>query len=283
MRRVREVPISVITKDGANTAAPGTAVTVTRVTNEPSAYPVRLVRTGPASGVVMHEELSDGLFDEINNVLDANILLASGTDRFLFGEEVYYRVYAERHHVQDSEGALRLLLRTACRNVYGPFLFWLTAVAPQVAAEELAYIINNSKSPHVRSALRAIILFGEPSTGWLSERLENKYKRHPQPPDFYWFFKNMAERKAVDRRLRALQCSPTTLTVLPDANPVAAQTLLSNGSEATGHLTRACMKVFKGEGKYRRVARELDILAYGQRLLEAAPEIWPRMKDLIAI
>jgi len=44
---------------------------------------------------MLHEELSDGLFDEINNVIEANTLLSGGKDAFFLGESIYYRIYAE--------------------------------------------------------------------------------------------------------------------------------------------------------------------------------------------
>lgn len=45
-----------------------------------------------SSGVIMHEELSENLFDEINNIIEANRLLSPTGDQFHFGEEVYYRI-----------------------------------------------------------------------------------------------------------------------------------------------------------------------------------------------
>jgi hypothetical protein len=112
VRRVREVPIPVFgqRKRGAKTS--GTAVTVARLTNDPSAPVVRLTRApGQASGVLLHEELSEGLFEEINNVLDADKQLAGTADKFVFSEEVYYRVYAERHHVQALQGQWRAVIQ----------------------------------------------------------------------------------------------------------------------------------------------------------------------------
>ena len=50
-----------------------------RITDDPSAPAVRLTRSkDDSSGFFLHEELYDGLFEEINNVLDANDLIAEG-------------------------------------------------------------------------------------------------------------------------------------------------------------------------------------------------------------
>jgi hypothetical protein len=70
------------------------------VVNDLKAVPVRLTRDrSVASGYFIHEEISDGIFDEINNVIDANRALARGQQHFLLGQLIYYRIYAERQHV----------------------------------------------------------------------------------------------------------------------------------------------------------------------------------------
>ena len=58
-------------------------------------FRVRLTRdTTLSSGSFVHEEVSDGIFDEINNVVDANRILARGQKNFFLGQRVYYRIYA---------------------------------------------------------------------------------------------------------------------------------------------------------------------------------------------
>jgi hypothetical protein len=82
-----------------------------RAVNDPSAIPVRLTRDAKlATGSFVHEEVSDAIFDEINNVVDANRILAKGQKDFLLGQSIYYRIYAERHHVKQSDETLALLL-----------------------------------------------------------------------------------------------------------------------------------------------------------------------------
>jgi hypothetical protein len=72
----------------------------------------------------VHEEVSSALFDEINNVIDANKILARGQPGFFLGQPVYYRIYAERHHVQQSEDTLRHMLRNGGADFYAPALYW---------------------------------------------------------------------------------------------------------------------------------------------------------------
>jgi hypothetical protein len=66
VRRVKEVPVPIVVAGRIGTMPSGTAVTVARVTNDPSAPVVRVTRApSQATGVLLHEELSDGLFEEI--------------------------------------------------------------------------------------------------------------------------------------------------------------------------------------------------------------------------
>jgi hypothetical protein len=95
-----------------------------RAVNDPQAIPVRLTRDPSfASGKFIYEEISDGIFDEINNVIDANRVLAKGQKDFFLGQSVYYRIYAERHHVRQSEETLALLLRNGIVDFYAPALY----------------------------------------------------------------------------------------------------------------------------------------------------------------
>jgi hypothetical protein len=52
-----------------------------------------------------------------------------------FSEEIYYRVYVERHHVQALQVHGELLFKTMSREIYAPGLFWLTVVPPSLVAE----------------------------------------------------------------------------------------------------------------------------------------------------
>ena len=60
-----------------------------RVVNDPGAIPVVLTRDrDKADGTFLHEEVSEAIFDEINNVVDANRVLTRGHSHFFFGPEV---------------------------------------------------------------------------------------------------------------------------------------------------------------------------------------------------
>src|SRR6185503_8181019 len=240
----------------------GTAVTVARLTNDPSAPVVRVTRApSQATGVLLHEELSDGLFEEINNVLDANRLLSGGTDRFVLGEEIYYRIYAERHHVQLA-GTQALLFRTALRDLYGPYLFWLTTVPHVSVARELFEAIETPKHPMILGAFRAVVLLGKDATAWLDALLDQKYKGWSQPPEFYWTFKKMAARtNLADRRLIAMRTAANAVLTLPDSPDIKVSDLLAAPEEAASNLSRVCVRVFRGDTSHRGLARQLDVAA----------------------
>ncbi len=284
VRRVREVPVPVVGQGRPAGVTTGTTVTVARLTNDPSAPVVRLTRApGQGSGVFLHEELSDGLFDEINNVLDANKLLAGAANQFVFGEEIYYRVYAERHHVQPSDGHAALLLMTASREIYAPFLFWLTTVPPRLVAEELIRSVDNPKHPVVLGAFRAVVLLGKEATAWLDSSLDRRYKRLSQPPEFYWTFKKMAGRTVTDRRLLAMRMTTTAVLDIPDTGAVSVGQLLAAPEETATHLSRVCLRVFRGEGRLRTLARQLDIAAYGKQVEEYAVQMWQEIRQLAGV
>src|SRR6185369_2371239 len=114
-----------------------------------TAIPVRLTRDKEvASGTFLHEEVSEGIFDEINNVLDANRVLARGSGAFLFGDEVYYRVYAELQHVKQPEVETKLLFRSGFR-IYGPCAYWLLELPDDMAAEILVDGYLHPTNPQV--------------------------------------------------------------------------------------------------------------------------------------
>jgi hypothetical protein len=113
--------------------------TQVRAVNDPNAIPVRLTRDPAlASGSFVHEEVSDGIFDEINNVIDANRILARGQKDFFLGQPVYYRIYAERHHVRQPEESFSLLLHNGIADFYAPALFWALGLPDRFIVQTLA-------------------------------------------------------------------------------------------------------------------------------------------------
>ena len=279
LRRIKEVPVPVASAmKGAGLLGRGTAVRVTRLTNDPTAPTVHLTRKkSEASGVFLHEELSDGLFDEINNVVEANRLLAKGQKGFLLGEPIYYRVYAERQHVVGDTELFGAFARTALHEFYAPGLFWLHQLTPDACAELIALLCKDPKSPYVYYLLRIAILLGPDFSQWLFSKWKYRWGNHPQPPQFFWTFTKMMNRKdAKEPLLVALRSQRETKLPIPDmdAAPSYAE-LLDAPAKAAKLLSEACMREFGQDHRFRGPARLLDFLAYGPKLVNRASSIAP--------
>jgi hypothetical protein len=198
----------------------------------------------------------------------------------VLGEEIYYRVYAERHHVHLA-GSQLLLFRTALRDLYGPYLFWLTTVPNASVAKELFEAIEAPKHPMILGAFRAIVLLGKDATVWLDAVLDDKYKGWSQPPEFYWTFKKMVARtNLADRRLIAMRTTGHAVLALPDPPEMKVLDLLAAPEEAAAQLSRICVRVFRGETSHRGLARQVDVAAYGRQIDEIGSAVWAELQRL---
>lgn len=201
---------------------------------------------------------------------------ASGERRFVFGEDIYYRIYAERQHVGPSEQTSELLARTALQKLYGPSFFWLLRLPPTKVAGIILTIMKNPRSSNVHLICRPALLLGSRATRWLNDRLTQCWKSHPQPPDHYFSCKKMiASVGKADLRLVSLQQSAGSKILLPGENQsIIARQLVEDPREATNLLSRVCMAVFNGDHNLRQSCRQSDVFAYGAEL--------SRMGDLVA-
>jgi schlafen family protein len=121
---------------------------VYRLSSDPKAPAVRVTRTGDDStATLVREELSGDLFSEINNVVNANSLLTEGRHQFSFAPEIYYRIYAERQHVETSVEHIELLARTALTRLNAPVLYWLVLLPPENAVELYAHCTTIPRVP----------------------------------------------------------------------------------------------------------------------------------------
>lgn len=249
--------------------------TTVRAVNDPAATPVRLTRDRTfASGSFIHEEVSDGIFDEINNVVDANRALARGQRHFLLGQPVYYRIYAERHHVIQAEETLALLLHSALSDFYAPFVFWILSLPDSVVARALAPLYLCPKNPHIHALMRTAVLLGPDFSQWLYGQWHAKWKGHSQPPSFYWTFKEMIKKaEEVDYRIIAARSSATEHFGVGGETSVSVAELIEAPERAASMLSKACMSVFEGTTSGRTLARKLDYLAYGSQVRARSGEI----------
>jgi hypothetical protein len=268
LRRVKQVDVASLGASRREVAL-NPIVRVSRITSDKTAPAMRITRDpAEASQLLVHEELSDSLFTEINNVLETNRLLASSGREFVFGEDIYYRIYAERQHVDPRHDSFQLLTTTALSKLYAPALFWVIRLPAKVVAQIINSILANPRSNYIHLICRIAVLLGPRVTDWLSERLETDWKNHAQPPDHYFSFKKMRARSdPEDRRLIVLQQSGKAKVTIPAAGrDVRLTDLLDDARETSDYLSKTCLSVFNGDHKLRALARQLDILTYGAEL-----------------
>lgn len=283
LARIKEVAIPVpvgVRSPGAQGI--GTTLKVARITDDPNAPAVRLTRSkDDAAGVFLHEELYDGLFEEINNVLEANDLLAEGRNGFLLGEEVYYRIYAERQHVTGEGRMVPLLVQTAMHQFYAPCLYWLAKMPAGDLARILTDSLQENKYRYMHMVIRLATLFGQELSDWLFAKLERKWYRYRQKPQYFWTFQTIRNRTGVsDVRLLAARTTATAAISLPDKNRVIVRDLLNRPEQAAKYLSDVCVRVFKGAKEYKSVSRNLDILAYGNQISSKSEDVANAIGDL---
>jgi len=249
--------------------------TTVHVVKDPSATPVLLTRDGKkGTGTFIHEEISEGIFDEINNVIDANNALAKGQVHFFLGQPVYFRIYAERQYVQQPSSSIRLLLHSAVHDFYAPGLFWLTSLTPKQSAITFAALFLQPKSPHIHYLMRLAILLGKDCYEWLYCKWHKKWGKHPQPPSFYWTFKEMIFRlDKLPPPIVAARAAPTSRFAARDGSTVLGTELVDNPEKAATMLSESCMAVFQGDRNARSIARNLDFFAYAPAIQRKASQI----------
>jgi len=249
-------------------------VTTFHAVKDPDAIPVLLTRDmGKASGTFVHEEVSEGIFDEINNVLDANKLLAKGKKKFVLGPEVYYRIYAEREHVESSCEQVELLAQTGFR-FYAPVMYWLLKLPRSQTARIIRKVCSNPKSPTIYNVLRLAVLLGSEVSMWVEDRLDEKWAEDRQPPPYYWAFKKMISSTLEDRRLVALRTEGDRYIGFPDeGRRLLFRDLLENQEKALSMLRKYCVRVFEGRNEAKSICRYLDVLVYGKEFEAQGQEI----------
>ncbi|MCL5019983.1 MAG: ATP-binding protein [Patescibacteria group bacterium] len=247
-----------------------------RAVKDPKATPVFLTRDRKrSSGLLVHEEISEGIFEEINNVLDANNALSKGQQKFYLGEPVYYRIYAERQYVVPNDANIALLLDSAVFNFYSPALFWVLQLPINIVAKIYSGLFFQPKSPNIHHLLRMSILIGKTFSEWIYNKWHEKWKDHPQPPSFYYTFKRMLSYldEEVDFRIIAARTTINGQFSIEGEVPISNMKLIENPDKASILLSSLCNRIFNGENSLRTIARQLDCLAYGLEINKQSPEI----------
>jgi hypothetical protein len=286
VRKVVQAPqgshIVTLPPTGAAGTSPLVGMTV-RVVQDPKATPVILTRdTAKAAGSFIHEEISQGIFDEINNVIDANRVLAKGQQKFFLGSPIYYRVYAERQYVEQDAKNIELLLRSAVVDLYAPGVFWILNLSAKMVARIFTELYILPKSPNIHALMRIAILLGPEFSKWLLSKWDDKWKGYAQPPSFYFTFKEMVSRQeTVDARILAARTSMAGEFEIKGEQSVPMKDLLGDPQRAAALLSKACIQVFEGDPSVRTAARSLDYIAYGLQLQNQAASIARAMTKVV--
>jgi hypothetical protein len=222
-----------------------------------------------SQGTLVYEELQEGIFDEINNIIDANQLLSKGRSQFMLGLPLYYRIYAERQHVNFNINRFELLAKTGLMDFYAPFLFWMTRLPADRIVKILLELYEQCKSPKINNLIKMLILYGEEAVQYFNNLLDAKYSRLVQKPDFYYTFLELKRSKKTDPILRVLKASKNSkIEIFNSDKEYTFGDILDNNSLAINQLSQECLNVFNGKISQRSVARDLDFLAYGYEILE---------------
>jgi len=234
-----------------------------------------------SQGLFVHEELSDGIFEEINNVIDANEKLRNGKLEFMLDENVYYRIYSERSHVSFNQEIFQILVNSTFHKFYAPSFFWISSLPASNIAKIIVQNLTDVKSPYINSLIRLVALLGQEGLEWLNIKLTEMYKNVIQKPDyFYGFQKVYSKKNATDIKLRALRLPGTRIVKLPISNKsVSLAYLMTNKIECANELSKVCLSVFEGNKDNRSIARLLDYLSYGDIIIKNTPEILNELRQ----
>lgn len=232
-----------------------------------------------SSGTLYYETLDEGIFDEINNILDANDLLSKGNNRFMLGASLYYRIYAERQYVTFNIARFELLTKTGMINLYAPFLFWLSKLPEKNIANILVDCFDNAKSPKINNLIKLSILLGTEISDFFIELFEKRYSKVVQKPDHYYTFKKLRKSKKKNLILQSLNITRNKkITFLNKDYSIGD--LIENNTMAINNLSNACMSVFNGISRNRGLARDLDFLAYGEVIIKKKTGIINELKKI---
>jgi hypothetical protein len=231
-----------------------------------------------------HENLSDGLFDEINNVLRANTLLTTGRKGFLLGEPIYYRIYAERQHVRKKSSEIELLANAGLNQFYAPMIYWLTCLPYEKAADLIRKMCNEPKSPCIYHVLRIAILLGSEVCEWIKALWTKRWGKHSQAPAYFHTFLGMCKAAQKEDSLFVALKIPRILSDYIGQDDVEFDEALQSSEVCEQLLSKACMDVFGGESQLRGICRDLDVLAHGREIIAKSTQIGrPLIAESISI
>ena len=276
LRRFKEVEVPRVRR--GRSSEPSRVMKVTIAKAGETATPITITKERSlSSGILYHEEITEGVFEEINQVLKANYQIAPSKADFVFGESVYYRIYAERQHVEIKSENVELLLRTGTVRYYGSFLYWVLIADTGTLMDVLVDESVNPKNPNVYSIIRLYTIMGDEFLNLLYLNWQNKWKNHQQPPDYFKKVENLirSKKKKGNRIYQAIASIGSPEKDIPDleGGKISILDLSRNSEKSRQLLSKYCMKEFSESAHYRSYCRCLDFCSYGDEIQKMAPKL----------
>ena len=215
-----------------------------------------------SNGVIYYEELQDGIFDEINNIVEANRILAKDSSEFLMGTSIYYRIYAERNYVNFNIKDFDILCRYGALQSYSPFLFWLTKL-PSENIAKILFDILNSKHPNIMAYIKLCFFLGAEIEDQTLIYLDKKLNNIVQKPNYYYTFLELKKSKQKNKLLRILKCTKDK-KIYENKN---VEELILDPNYLGKEISLLCNKVFKEKAtENRSIIRDLDYIFHHNKL-----------------
>lgn len=222
-------------------------------------------------GTLFYEELQEGIFNEINNVVDVNRLLIKDNSQFILGPTIYYRIYSERQHVTYNIELFELLAKTAMLDYYAPFLFWFTKLPAKNMVNILISVYEQSKNPKLQNLTKIILLLGDEAIKLYKKKLDHKYKGSVQKPDYYYSFMEQTKSKQTSQIHNALKSTKGKLLLTHrSGKSINYGDLIDDNNLSLKILSEECLTFFEdtnSTSRQKNIIRDLDYLAYGSQLI----------------
>lgn len=236
--------------------------------------PVRIVSNKKdAEATLVYTEIEEGIFNEINNIIEANNLLARKEKKFIFGEQIYYRVYAERQFIKKEIDLIEMLVN-ASNKFYSPFLYWLNILPEDMFINYILDNIKTAKYPNIISTIRLIYILGNDYMKWYANRIAAEFRNIAQKPQYFYTAQKLSKRKRVKPVLEVLGYNKNSKIKTPwDDKEIKVIDLLSDLKKSESYLATSCIKVFEGDKTLKDICRKLDFVIYGRILSKKAESL----------
>ena len=240
---------------------------VLRISSDPTVQKVFITSNlEEAQGRIYYGELSEELFEEINNVMNLNKMLAASSDEFVFGESIYYRLYSEHTYIAYELNNYKLLTKTGFYNHYAPYLYWLIKMPYKSCQDVITDILSNPSGKSMYHVMKLAFILGVDVEIWIMRKYERQWKDYNQKPNYYFTFKEMNKQyKEMEPIYIALRTGEKS-TMNIDGKKYPVKELINDAELSKKLLYESCFQVFKGNLDLKQVCRGLDLICYSREL-----------------